>query len=388
MNTGGGNNTALGTSALLSLTNGSSNIAIGVNAGNGYGDGESNNILIGSSGVALENGNIRLGDPSTQTGCYIAGIGGITPGGTPQTVIIDPVTGQMGSTSGGGGGGVQFIDGDSGSSTGTTISITALGAGATTQFFASGTTVALTMQDGSNNIVIGGSTSVGASDSIGIGNSVFGNASSTNQSVAIGSNSQNGNGGNRNTSIGYDSLNNSAFGGDHNTVIGALAGSAYASGETSNILVGNVGVASESHTIHIGTEGAGSAQQNKCFIAGIANATVTGSAVLVDTSTGQLGLAVSSERFKQNIKDMGDKSSPLMKLRPVTFSYKGDVTNAMQYGLIAEETATIMPHIVTYDATGNPYTIRYHELPSILLNELQKLTSRVEELEAKLANKG
>jgi hypothetical protein len=212
----------------------------------------------------------------------------------------------------------------------------------------------------------------------------FGNAN-----IAMGTNSMttlNSNTAVYNVGIGFGALSSLATGAA-NLALGLNAGGALIGTESSNILIMNNGVAADNNTIRIGTEGNTQGLQNLCFIAGIANATVTGSPVLVDTSTGQLGLAVSSLRFKQNVIDMGDTSSAAMKLRPVTFSYKQDVTNAMQYGLIAEEVADVMPHLVTYDAYGQPYTVRYQDLPSILLNELQKLSKRVEDLEAQLAEK-
>lgn len=43
--------------------------------------------------------------------------------------------------------------------------------------------------------------------------------------------------------------------------------------------------------------------------------------VLID-SNGQLGTMSSSQRFKEDIQDVGDASSGLMRLRPVTFRYK------------------------------------------------------------------
>ena len=59
-----------------------------------------------------------------------------------------------------------------------------------------------------------------------------------------------------------------------------------------------------------------------------------------------------------------------------------------EYGLIAEEVAEIAPELVAYDEEGRPYSVRYHVLPSLLLNEMQKqqrtvetLLARVEELE-------
>lgn len=46
-----------------------------------------------------------------------------------------------------------------------------------------------------------------------------------------------------------------------------------------------------------------------------------GSAVLV-TSSGELGVAASSNRFKRDVRDMGAASDVVMRLRPVTFEYR------------------------------------------------------------------
>lgn len=112
----------------------------------------------------------------------------------------------------------------------------------------------------------------------------------------------------------------------------------------------------------------------------------TNRAMLVD-NTGLIGNATSSLKFKENIVDMGDYSNPIMALRPVAFNYKADADKRLKLGLIAEEVAEIMPSLVSFDEDGAPYTVSYHELPAILLNEIQKLNRRVNELEAKL-NKG
>ena len=79
---------------------------------------------------------------------------------------------------------------------------------------------------------------------------------------------------------------------------------------------------------------------------------------------------------------MGDSTSPLMKLRPVTFLYrpeysKGDRT--LQYGLIAEEVAEVYPELVAYDKDGQPFTVRYQYLAPMLLNEVQKQYRRAEQ---------
>ena len=55
---------------------------------------------------------------------------------------------------------------------------------------------------------------------------------------------------------------------------------------------------------------------------------------------------------------MGDSSSRLFQLRPVTFFYKpqyDDGSHLLQYGLIAEEVAKIYPEMVVYDKDGQPY---------------------------------
>jgi hypothetical protein len=102
---------------------------------------------------------------------------------------------------------------------------------------------------------------------------------------------------------------------------------------------------------------------------------VTGDAVLV-SSTGQLGIVVSSARYKHDIHDMGNASDALMKLRPVTFRYKNDQTDTQQYGLVAEEVARVYPELVSY-ADGKVVTVHYHELVPMLLNEAQKQAEQI-----------
>lgn len=112
------------------------------------------------------------------------------------------------------------------------------------------------------------------------------------------------------------------------------------------------------------------------FSVGISGATVSGSPVLVD-GNGQLGVAPSSHRFKEEIDDMGEASSGLLSLRPVTFRYKEDAVSnprPVEFGLLAEEVADVLPDLVVYEE-GRPYTVRYHLLSSMLLNELQKQAS-------------
>jgi endosialidase-like protein len=62
----------------------------------------------------------------------------------------------------------------------------------------------------------------------------------------------------------------------------------------------------------------------------------------------------------------------IYKLRPVTFAYNQDASETRQYGLIAEEVEKVFPEIVVNDENGQPFTVQYHVLPVLLLNEIQK----------------
>jgi hypothetical protein len=206
--------------------------------------------------------------------------------------------------------------------------------------------------------------------------------------------------GGNNTSVGYLSTkfltsgsNNTALGfgalfqlgtGSSNICIGELAGEDYTGAESNNIIIaaGGVGVLGESNVTRIGNG------QTTCFISGISGATVTGTAVLC-SAAGQLGTIASSLRYKDNVKKMAVPTKTMMSLRPVEFHYKTDEKKAKQYGLIAEEVEKTLPFLVVYNEKGQPESVKYHDLPVLLLNELQKqhkiitaLTERIKTLES------
>jgi hypothetical protein len=181
-----------------------------------------------------------------------------------------------------------------------------------------------------------------------------------------------------NTATGFQALLNNTTG-NNNIAIGSNAGSNLTSG-SNNLDIGNPGVAGESNVIRIGTKGF----QTRTFIAGISgNPVYVGSPVLVNAN-GRLGVAVSSARYKRDIRDMGEASGGLMKLRPVSFRYKQDPNGTLQYGLIAEEVARVYPELVTYGDDGKPQSVAYHVLPAMLLNELQKKDAQIVALQKQI----
>jgi len=165
--------------------------------------------------------------------------------------------------------------------------------------------------------------------------------------------------------------------GSNNVYIGNGAGA----GETShagnnNILISNAGTSYDTNTIRIGDP----SFQSAAYIAGIYGVNIGGLPVQINAS-GQLGAPSSSSRFKEQVRDMGESTSALMKLRPVTFLYKPEYASGertLQYGLIAEEVAKVYPELVAYDKDGQPYSVRYQYITTMLLNEVQKQYRRAQ----------
>jgi len=135
--------------------------------------------------------------------------------------------------------------------------------------------------------------------------------------------------------------------------------------------------------LRLGTQGVSGVQGSgilTAYVAGVASSQVTGSAVYI-TSSGQLGVMASSERFKTDVKTIADSSDKLSQLRPVTFTLKADSQRTLQYGLIAEEVAKIFPEMVIHGADGQIDGVRYEELTPLLLRELQVQQGKIRELE-------
>ena len=96
---------------------------------------------------------------------------------------------------------------------------------------------------------------------------------------------------------------------------------------------------------------------------------------------GQLGIVASSARFKRDIQAMGEASQSLLQLRPVTFRYKQDPQATRQYG----DRRGSGQSLSGAGHTGARWaSVQYHELISMLLNELQRQQREFQELKAGL----
>jgi Chaperone of endosialidase len=170
-----------------------------------------------------------------------------------------------------------------------------------------------------------------------------------------------------NTAIGEAALINNTTGSD-NTVIGNGAGGSLTTG-SGNVYIGTLvtGLPDEDNTTRIRNI--------------IVTPIVDGLQVAISQGD-KLGVAVSSRRYKEDIKPMDKTSERLFALKPVTFRAKANVDpgNVKLYGLIAEDVAAVDSDLVVYNAEGQPETLRFDSINAMLLNEFLKEHRKVEKL--------
>jgi len=380
-----GRNTAEGDSALRSLTSGADNTAIGWNAlfSNTVAN---NNTAVGALALRANVGTIRpdltgFFNTAVGRGALSRNISGNRNTATGANALFFNTTGKS-NTATGDSALEHNSTGESNTATGAAALLnnrvgsrnTATGVNAL-KFNSSGNGNTATgfgaLQDnttGDDNVAIGRSAL--ANNTTGNGNTATGIDALLSKTV-----------GDRNTAMGLHALA-SLTSGNNNVALGEFAGSQISTG-SDNIDIGNKGVAGESTTIRIGTQGT----QTATYIAGIRNPIVNGMPVAVSMD-GQLGLApVSSKRFKDEIKLMDKASEAILAFKPVTFHYKKalDLTGTQQFGLVAEDVEKVNPDLILRDAEGKAYTVRYDAVNAMLLNEFLKEHRKSEKKEATIA---
>lgn len=191
--------------------------------------------------------------------------------------------------------------------------------------------------------------------------------------------------GERNVALGGLALS-AAGSGDDNVAIGYTAGFLLQNG-SDNVYLNSPGfLANESNTMRLGN-----ANQTRAFMTGVRGVTTGNNNALpvVVDSAGQLGTVSSSRRTKFDIADLDlSVSSAIHQLRPVQFRYLApfaDGSTPIQYGLIAEEVQQVLPELVALDDQGEPASVKYHVLPSLLLAEIQRLSRELASLRSELA---
>jgi hypothetical protein len=83
----------------------------------------------------------------------------------------------------------------------------------------------------------------------------------------------------------------------------------------------------------------------------------------------------SSRRYKENIQDLDMGLEELMKMRPVSFKWKGRDEN--DFGFIAEEMHEINPILDTYEK-GRIEGVKYPQLTAVIVKAIQKQQKQIE----------
>jgi hypothetical protein len=209
---------------------------------------------------------------------------------------------------------------------------------------------------GSANIGIGiGSLpTVGVGNfNIGIGEFTFENLISGSNNTGIGANSiLSLSTGSNNTALGYRSLWN-VTNASNNISIGLLSSQSYTGAESSNIIIGNSGTIGDNNTIRLGTQGSGSGQQNKAFIAGINGVTVAGKLANIE-STGQIG-EITGGASGTLLQSTGASTSPVYTTAgyPSTAGTSGNVLKSNGTNFISTPPSTVSLNIIN-STNGSP----------------------------------
>ncbi|PYK13732.1 MAG: hypothetical protein DME65_00895 [Verrucomicrobia bacterium] len=358
LNTTGANNTATGGNVLYSNTTGVENTASGVYALFHNTAGNYN-----AANGALSLGSNTTGDANTADGtqALFSNTTGDQNTANGAIALYSNTTGFWNTATG-----VAALHNNTAGIENTAVGMTALYGNTT-----GGANTAVGFQAGFGSDG-GGNTAVGVQ-------ALFNTSGGGNTAVGIGA-LFSPHTGNNNTAIDVGALRN-AYIGDDNIALGDGAGANLFTGDN-NIYIYNLGIDGESDTIRIGAVGTHTAT----FIAGISGTAVNGSPVVVDAN-GQLGVAPSSERFKDEIKAMNKASEAILALEPVTFRYRKeiDAEHTLRFGLVAEEVAKVNPALVTRDKNGEIYTVRYEAVNAMLLNEFLKEHRKNEEQQATIA---
>lgn len=109
--------------------------------------------------------------------------------------------------------------------------------------------------------------------------------------------------------------------------------------------------------------------------------------VLIIDSNGKIGIAISSKRFKTDIKTLPNMSDDFENLEVVSYRYRD--SNRDIIGFIAEdivkETSVLKDYLIIYDQNGNPLSIDYNGLIALNTQQIVEDKIKIKYLEGKIS---
>ena len=374
-----GGNTAEGQAALLSLTTGTFNTAVGFLSLRSDTEGQFNTAV--GAGALLAN----VGDPSSGAG--------VENTATGAAALLNNTTGKQNTATG-----AFALFSNTTGARNTATGDSALSSNSTGFLNTANGNAALVFNTtGNDNTAIGAGALLNnttgpnntANGAFALNQNTVGTNNTANGADALTSNTGGGGNvaigmaalfkndiGNTNTALGDSALANNIGLASDNTAIGADAGF-FATTGRGNVYVGAgmTGFADESQHTYI-------RNINTTPVSGAGTDTVT-----VDLTTGLLGHASSSRRYKEDITSMDNVSEALYRLHPVTFRYNKEIdrTQSLAFGLIAEEVAEVNPDLVARNSQGETESVHYDAVNAMLLNEFLKEHDQMQDLKAIVA---
>jgi hypothetical protein len=204
------------------------------------------------------------------------------------------------------------------------------------------------------------------------GNFIFKNDSTTNQEIFYGLSQTNGNCAVirwRNTGLSIHSYGQSygsqlmIFPSSANVGIGTTTDSGYKLRVSYNGTVTSLGVSASDGGVYLYTIGTGIVYSN--------------AGVLTSTNP-------SDSRLKDKIADISWGLNEILKLRPVSYSWKDDKVNqGMQFGFIAQEVKDVMPEAIKEFGDAKYLGLEKDAIYATLVKAIQELEARIKQLENK-----
>lgn len=101
----------------------------------------------------------------------------------------------------------------------------------------------------------------------------------------------------------------------------------------------------------------------------------------VQLTSGATSWASASDLRLKNINsNIENAIEKINTLRAVNFSWKYDIDNKNNLGLIAQDIEKVFPEIVSFDKEKDEYAVRYTELIPVLVKAVQELNNKIENL--------
>jgi hypothetical protein len=119
-----------------------------------------------------------------------------------------------------------------------------------------------------------------------------------------------------------------------------------------------------------------------------------GNYLCIDPITGEIlrgngsACTASSMRFKDNVNDISYGLDAVLRLRPVSFTYKPEMNSgtSTHLGFIAEEVAGVIPELVSRNTNGEVQGLDYPTVTAVLTKAIQEQQITIKNIESRLAS--